>query len=85
MDIAHHKVWCEASLYYEDIPVIVASFIDHCSAPFSRAFLVGLGHQSLLGRRSRHCHGINFTNNPIVGEIARLHQYAALFRPQRVH
>jgi hypothetical protein len=33
---------------------------DHCSAPFSRA-LVGLHHQSLLGRGSRHCHGINFT------------------------
>jgi hypothetical protein len=28
-------------------------------APFSRA-LVGWFHQSLLGRGSRHCHGINF-------------------------
>jgi hypothetical protein len=35
-------------------------------APFSRA-LVGLHHQSLLGRGSRHCHGIKFTQNPMVG------------------
>jgi len=32
----------------------------HCSAPFSRA-LVGLHHQSLPGRGSRHCYGINIT------------------------
>ncbi len=28
-----------------------------------RSWLVG-SHQSLLGYRSRHCHGINFTNWP---------------------
>ena len=27
-------------------------------------------YQSLLGYRSRHCHGINFTHNRVVGEIA---------------
>jgi len=39
----------------------------------ARAFLVGLHHQSLLGRWSRHCHGINYTDNlgfVIVGVIA---------------
>jgi hypothetical protein len=40
--------------------VVIASYNDHCSAPFSR---VGWHHQSLLGRGSRHCYGINFTNN----------------------
>src|SRR5215471_5242587 len=28
----------------------------------TRAFLVGWHHQSLLGRRSRRCHGINYTS-----------------------
>src|SRR5215469_1361357 len=32
-----------------------------CSAPLSRA-LLGWHHQSLLGRRSRHWHGINYTH-----------------------
>jgi len=29
--------------------VVIASYNDHCSAPFSRAFLAGWHHQSLLG------------------------------------
>src|SRR5262249_49079594 len=41
--------------------VKICSYNDHCSAPFSRV-LVGKHHQSLLGRGSRHCHGINYTN-----------------------
>ena len=41
--------------------VVIASYNDHCSAPFSRA-LVGWHHQSLLGRGSRHCYGINYIN-----------------------
>src|ERR1035437_5396358 len=31
-----------------------------------RSWLVG-SHQSLLGYRSRHCHGINYTQNPPIG------------------
>src|SRR4029077_7097694 len=42
--------------------VVIASYNDHCSAPFSRA-LVGWHHQSLLGRGSRHCYGINYTHD----------------------
>jgi hypothetical protein len=43
--------------------MVIRSYNDHCSAPFSRA-LVGWHHQSLLGRGSRHCYGINFINYP---------------------
>jgi hypothetical protein len=50
--------------------VVIASYNDHCSAPFSRA-LVGCHHQSLLGRESRHCYGINCTNNWVVSVIDR--------------
>src|SRR5208337_2539623 len=46
--------------------VVIASYNDHCSAPFSRA-LVGWHHQSLIGRGSRHCYGINYTQNPPIG------------------
>src|SRR5580700_11369556 len=44
--------------------VIIASYNDHVRllSP-ERSWLVG-SHQSLLGYRSRHCHGINFTQNP---------------------
>src|ERR1700687_1593678 len=42
--------------------MVIRSYNDHCSAPFSRA-LVGWHHQSLLGRGSRHCYGINYTKN----------------------
>jgi len=66
----------EAAPYGETIPVtllpgrygnllkprvVIRSYNDHCSAPFSRA-LVGLHHQSLIGRGSRHCYGINYTH-----------------------
>src|SRR5882724_2830341 len=44
--------------------VVICSYNDHCSAPFSRA-LVGWHHQSLLGRGSRHCYGINCTNDDV--------------------
>ena len=43
--------------------MVIRSYNDHCSAPFSRA-LVGWHHQSLIGYRSRHCYGINYTHNP---------------------
>src|ERR1700674_3654475 len=44
--------------------VIIASYNDHVRllSP-ERSWLVG-NHQSLLGYRSRHCHGINYTQNP---------------------
>src|ERR1019366_5232913 len=42
--------------------VVVTTYNHHCSAPFSRT-LVGWHHQSLLGRRSRHCYGINCAQN----------------------
>ena len=41
--------------------VIIRSYNDDCSAPFSRA-LVGLHHQSLPGGGSRPCYGINYTD-----------------------
>src|SRR6266576_2516735 len=56
--------------------MVIRSYNDHCSAPFSRA-LAGWHHQSLIGRGSRHCYAINFTNNSgsthrfgVVGVIA---------------
>src|SRR5215469_17968357 len=43
--------------------VVIKSHNDHVRlSPFSRA-LVGWHHQSLLGRGSRHCHGINYTHD----------------------
>src|SRR5439155_24230880 len=39
------------------------SALDHCSAPFSRACWLALAPPTLLGRGSRHCHGINITHN----------------------
>src|SRR5208282_1282261 len=56
--------------------MVIRSYNDHRSAPFSRA-LVGSHHQSLLGRRSRHCYGINYTHNP----GARLTSAALRSRP----
>src|ERR1039458_3196388 len=47
-----------------------------------RSWLVGwlVGcHQSLLGYRSRHCHGINFTQNPHRGRVVSVR---AIFRQQ---
>src|SRR5262252_10259181 len=43
--------------------VKICTYNDHCSAPSSRALLVGLAPPTLLGLRSRHCHGINYTQN----------------------
>src|SRR5215813_14765414 len=45
--------------------VKICTYNDHCSAPSSRALLVGLAPPTLLGLRSRHCHGINYTHHPI--------------------
>src|SRR5262249_32538667 len=42
--------------------VKICTYNDHCSAPSSRALLVGLAPPTLLGLRSRHCHGINYTH-----------------------
>jgi hypothetical protein len=41
----------------------IYSYNNHRSAPFSRACWLVLPLPTLLGRRSRHCHGINFTQN----------------------
>ena len=38
--------------------VEIYSYNDHCSAPFSRACWL-VSPPTLLGHRSRHCHGIN--------------------------
>src|SRR5215471_12957722 len=43
--------------------VKICTYNDHCSAPSSRALLVGLAPPTLLGLRSRHCHGINYTHH----------------------
>jgi hypothetical protein len=40
----------------------IYSYNDHRSAPFSRACWLALAPPTLLGRGSRHCHGINFTH-----------------------
>src|SRR6185369_11343698 len=42
----------------------IYSYNDHRSAPFSRAGWLVLAPPTLLGPRSRHCHGINITQNP---------------------
>ncbi|MFZ0915073.1 MAG: hypothetical protein WAN09_17510, partial [Candidatus Korobacteraceae bacterium] len=49
----------------------IYSYNDHCSAPFSRALLVGSAPPTLLGCGSRHCHGINSASN-VLGEVATL-------------
>src|SRR5258705_10392121 len=46
-----------------DARMVIRSYNDHCSAPISRA-LAGWHHQSLIGRGSRHCYAINYTNYP---------------------
>src|SRR5437762_8612465 len=50
--------------------VKIYSYNDHCSAPFSRACWLALAPPTLLGRGSRHCHGINITHNRVLSEIA---------------
>src|SRR5881397_4057412 len=46
--------------------VIVTTYNDHCSAPFSRACWLALAPPTLLGRGSRHCHGINLAQNAVI-------------------
>src|SRR5215471_20796333 len=46
--------------------VKICTYNHHCSAPSSRALLVGLAPPTLLGLRSRHCHGINYTHHPVL-------------------
>jgi len=50
--------------------VIIASYKDHVRllSP-ERSWLVG-NHQSLLGHWSRHCHGINYTNDVVMSVTA---------------
>src|SRR3954453_8109747 len=48
--------------------MVIDSYNDHCSAPFSRACWLAYAPPTLLGSGSRHCHGINFTNYGITGE-----------------
>src|SRR5580658_5081449 len=47
-----------------NLGVEIYSYNDHRSAPFSRACWLALAPPTLLGRRSRHCHGINYTHRP---------------------
>src|SRR5205085_303606 len=42
--------------------MVIDSYNDHCSAPFSRACWLAYAPPTLLGSGSRHCHGINYTN-----------------------
>src|ERR1700730_7160600 len=46
--------------------VVIASYNDHCPAPFYPSLLVGCHHQSLLGPGSRRCYGINSTHNRVL-------------------
>src|ERR1019366_5121882 len=41
-------------------------------------------HQSLLGYRSRHCHGINFTNNPSAQRKEKAAQKTERPTPERI-
>src|SRR6266436_1446175 len=45
--------------------VVICSYNDHCSAPFSRAFWLVATTKVYSGPGSRHCHGINYTHNPL--------------------
>ena len=55
--------------------VVICSYNDHCSAPFSRAFWLVATTKVYSGPGSRHCHGINYTHNRLVlGVIARQQQ-----------
>src|SRR5215475_7100005 len=62
--------------------VKICTYNHHCSAPSSRALLVGLAPPTLLGLRSRHCHGINYTQNPLTGGSIAAH-VSAKFKKQR--
>src|SRR3954454_24920374 len=54
--------------------MVIDSYNDHCSAPFSRACWLAYAPPTLLGSGSRHCHGINYTN-----------YFLAIFRTHRSH
>src|SRR3989440_10028676 len=54
--------------------MVIYSYNDHCSAPFSRACWLALAPPTLLGRGSRHCHGINYAQNRGVSVRAMLRQ-----------
>src|SRR6266496_6239594 len=56
---------CVHGSYLLKLGVKIYSYNDHCSAPFSRACWLALAPPTLLGRGSRHCHGINCTHNQI--------------------
>jgi hypothetical protein len=43
--------------------------------------MVGLAPPSLLGSGSRHCYGINYTQNPVTGSMSDM----AIFRQQSAH
>ncbi len=58
----------------------IYSYNDHRSAPFSRAGWLVLAPPTLLGPRSRHCHGINYTHDPPGGMTFCAHSEAA-FEP----
>src|SRR5580692_861469 len=51
--------------YLLKLGVKIDSYNDHRSAPFSRACWLDSAPPTLLERRSRHCHGINYTQNPV--------------------
>src|SRR5438128_9037615 len=55
---------CVPGSYLLKLGVKIYSYNDHCSAPFSRACWLALAPPTLLGRGSRHCHGINCTHDP---------------------
>jgi len=44
--------------------MVVCSYNDHCSAPFSRAFWLVGTTKVYSGPGSRHCHGIITLNDP---------------------
>src|SRR5207248_7105873 len=46
--------------------MVIDSYNDHCSAPFSRACWLAYAPPTLLGSGSRHCHGINYTQNSLL-------------------
>src|SRR6266567_6302597 len=56
---------CVHGSYLLKLGVKIYSYNDHCSAPFSRACWLALAPPTLLGRGSRHCHGINSTQNAL--------------------
>src|SRR5881398_816666 len=58
--------------------MVIDSYNDHCSAPFSPACWLAYAPPTLLGSGSRHCHGINYTQNPGSGPTLEI-----VSRPRR--